>query len=241
MRGWSIALGLLAAGNAHAKCAAPHPVLAPDGGALPPNPIVYLFSPMPERLKPRVIARDAAQRPLPLKMTLASQTAAFAVYKLELAVASGSVDVELGYPEWTPATTHTAYTVEPAAARAHEAPHVEGPHAHSYTWTCSYQKSQDLELTSQAPVYRVEWAESEQDVRRGLTRKSLMPSRLERFFWDPRQPPLAREGRIELGYVSCLGGTFDWGATPIWVSVVALFPDGSETPAAPPRRIEPPR
>lgn len=230
---------------ARAKCATPAPVLSATG-AVPPDPVLYLFWPSRGGKEPPPLkARDGQGHAVPVEQTALEKTEAFFVYRIRLtAPKAGSLTLEVPgdrsagerserwalrvQPGWKPPPPTPAFPLEVQTAR--------------FRWTCSHQLSQNLQLPVQAAAFRVTIADSLADYQAGKTRALVLPYHMAAFFGhDTPGGGKRTSGEIQLGHTDCIGNTFVWPAHPIFVGVTALLTNGTEAAVVTaPLQISPP-
>ena len=233
----TIALLAHTAGAARADCAAPHPfVAAPDDGIVPPNPVVYVFSPDGLKLTGvRIEGRDQAT--LGVDRAAAPGTAAWNVTRVAVTAAKpGKITVVATFEGWTeqPLEVRRELTIRAAPRRpvpTEGAPTAATPPAATvvdygvsqYGWSCSHENVRELGVDVVAPAYRVELM-SGGEVRQ----VAVFPRTSDSFY-----PGSARTGAVlALGHINCLGESFDWrGLRDAALRVTALLPDGAEVQA----------
>jgi len=246
VRGGALAILLSAiAPQAGAKCAMPRAFFLPDtGSSMPASATVYLFVPQPGT-PPTVIAQ-ADGKDLPLKVDSLPAPTAFSVTRVRFD-ATGHTTVELAVkPEPGAPAAHrrdVAYRIDPHwKRRGAGTTQIAKVEEECHRWTCSYQETQNLDVTEPAPAYRVEWAHVRADYVAGRRQSIVLPRRMEHFFAWPGGSPVPAGGRLELGHVDCLGSAFEWAVPRLWVGVAALHADGAEgTPATTPTMVYRPR
>jgi len=231
--------------SAWGDCALPAAVVVPpDGATLPPNPVLFVFVPdhfgiRPSDTLPLTIV-DRSRAKVSFRVTRFGAVPAFAAYRVDLSARAGTrITVGLRHRLYPDITIARTYSVTDAWKRPPRGTTTVTKVAHaSSKWTCSYQSSSNLTPSRLAPAYRVEWALSPEDWRRGARGKLVLPyASLE--FWEEKKASQA--ALLELGHLDCLGFTFEWKGKPIYVGIAALHPDGSEDPpAAEPVRVSPP-
>ena len=187
---------------------------------------------------------DKAGASLPFKARLVSTVAAFRVYRVAVKAGSGftlkvaATDLELQKvvtsnktPIVVPLLT-ADYQIDKGWKRPVAGPtEIEKVEESSYVWTCSYEQLRRLILPKLAPAFRVEWATTRDDYLGGKRRAVVVPG-------DATD---AGRSNVALGYVDCEGATFEWGTSPIYAGVAALYEDGSEDPVGrQPVLIQPP-
>ncbi len=239
----AVALTLLAPLAAAAKCAAPSPFVSPEAGtSIPPGATLFVFLPS-WRGEGAVDVRTPEGKPVVHTRTALSKSPAFAVERLVLgAGVRGEVVVTLADRQGAEPRRLAGYRVgEPASCAAEKPVTIRKVEDESHAWTCSYQQTVNLTPSVVAPAYRVRYARSEADLRAGKVESVVVPYRMERFFhWKDERWEAPAAGQVELGHVNCTGKTIEWTDGPLWVSVSALYVDGTEDPAGEPVRLEPP-
>ncbi len=220
-----------------AKCAAPGAFLVPGSGEVPQNPALHLFVPSWMEQAPVLTARSG-DHVLASKMTIVGSSPAFRVYRIEIETGDSS-SIDVSFERWSN-EVHGTYHVDARYAGApRSAVQIEEITEKSYQWTCSYEETRRLGVDTRAPLYRVEFAASEEEFRSGVRRSLHLPHRTSEvaFRWEDSEVP--ESPLLVLGHVDCLGSTLEWKG-PIWAAIVAMYPDGTETPLGAPQRIDPP-
>jgi hypothetical protein len=236
------AFGIGLASPADAKCEYPEPILAPDSGVVPPNPVLTMLVPAGE---PRGASRPTLPPPtlvalsngvaVPVTVRADSQSPALDAYRIEVRGAGpGRLVIQLfdtprdaqqaAYSR--AGTLSKSWSLDVDAAWRRPAGS-SAPIVASRTdtlWQCSHQTTRDLRFAGSAAAYRVVAADSPADFATGKTRQAVLPHDPEQI-WSPAKPGSAD---LALGYVDCFGESFAWGKGPAWIKVLALLPDGSE-------------
>jgi hypothetical protein len=233
------AAGLTAAPlDAAAKCAYPSPFIGPvSGSALPPSPTLWVFGRSSiDRVEVWVGGTE-----LSIATSVAWSTEDMTV--LEVGVDySGPESIEVrvfddsrGGEGW-PTTTAT-YTIDPnwAPPASASAPvTIRAAEQETFQWSCSHKNSVTLNLDTDAPSYRFEWAPTRAMWDAGERTVYTLPQSIMRYFeWATERevPPPS----LELGHVSCFGHTIPPDNANkferlVYGGVVAQYPDGTETP-----------
>jgi hypothetical protein len=231
----------LAPASALAKCAAPSEFLVPSEGDLPSNPALHLFLPFWKKDAPDLTVKDQDGNPLQYEIKAVTSSPAFDVLRIDVVSAGASsisLSFERGAGRHLPERT---FRIDPRYASApRSAARIESVTESSYQWTCSREELQQLQIDTAAPLYRVEWAASESDFRAGNRKSVLLPHRLQDLAFNWNENPVPATALLALGQINCTGSTFDWTQGPVWVAVVAMYPDGSETPLGEPALVKPP-
>ncbi|MGC4116740.1 MAG: hypothetical protein QM765_19705 [Myxococcales bacterium] len=215
---------------------------APTGGAVGPNPTLYLFSPIKQG-ELRLEARTPGGTVL---ATEAKEVSAYDAYRVFRIVVKSSADFTISAAlelskggveasarsmglDKAPAIplkqtlSRADYRVAPQRPRLRDAfAKIKGVEVEQRTWTCSFQQSRNLATSVEAPAFRLEWARSAQDYRQGRREKVVLPASRQGELWV-----------IKLGHLDCVGWTFPWEGGDVFVGVAGLHEDGSETPPDP--------
>lgn len=251
-------LSLLVPQLAAAKCMAPSAfVVAPD--TAPPDPTVWVFVPGGWREVSLTVTVDGAPTAAaatltsygdgqhgfpatvhaaeagPIALTTPDLSDAngrivphFAVWAVAIDADAGQVTVALndGYDR-----EGASFAIDPAwkAPRA-AAVTLTDLGVEQMSWTCSHQHTRNLRPSVDAPVYRLEWAVTEQAWRDGERHTLLLPRAMDPYFGRDA------DTMLELGHVNCNGYTMTRGGA-IWAAAVGLYADGSETPLPDPVRV----
>lgn len=259
---------LVATGLAEAKCAMPTAFLAGLDGSLPPDPAVWVFAPgWGQDSQVTVLVDGAAGR---AKAELVSfgdggqgwpgtlvQPDASGVLALDLPVVHDGerpvvpsfvawrvdIDADAGSKvEVTLDGVKKTAMVEKLATLAmapREEVALEDLGVSQRSWTCSFEMTRRMRPSVEAPVYRVEWAATEQAWKDGETHVTWMPRNPGRWF-ERFSDTSALPRELAFGHLNCAGWTLQRGGS-VWVGVRGVFPDGSETPAPMPVRIDVPK
>lgn len=241
MRFWPVlaALSLSLPSVAAAKCAAPGAFLVPANGDLPANPTLHLFFPLWTKEPPAISITDGQGNELEHRLVALPSTKAFQVVRIE--VESGAATSIVVLQESRGTDRSQTHRIDPSYAPAPRSRvRIEGAVESSHEWTCSYEEVRNLSVDTIAPLYRVEWADSEKAFRDGERKTLLLPHRVRElaFRWSD-EVLLPKAALLPLGHINCTGSTLEWNG-PIWAAVVAVYPDGSETPLGEPEEIQPP-
>ncbi|MFN7131758.1 MAG: hypothetical protein ACK4N5_06730 [Myxococcales bacterium] len=224
---------MLGAPEAAAKCASRSSWLAPGSGtALPKKPSLYLFVPkggeypLPASQLPLTLS-DAKTRKLVVhRVTALDGQPSFDAYRIDI-LDSGAftLHVRLSFGEWD--ELQATYEVGRAEAKRDPgAVRILSTSESAYRWTCSWHATRNLHVSTSAPAFRVEFASSAEAYASGPRGKVTVDA--------------SRGNELQLGHVNCGGFTFPWGDEPLYLGVVALFSDGSESPLPrEPTRVEP--
>ncbi len=224
--------------SSRAVCASPHPFLVPHTGALPRNPTLHLFyAASGSDAVPQVQVRDARGRELRFD---ASKVDGAEVLRIQIET-RGAASIEVSFRTDDEDLQKVVYRIDPNVPGAAAAPpRILSVTESSYHWSCSWEALQALALDVKAPLFRVEWAESEAAFASGSRRVILLPHRyVEVAFLSP-ESHVPESAVLPLGDINCWERTLEWKG-PIWAAVAALYPDGSQTPLSEPLRIDPPR
>lgn len=212
----------------------------PSGSRVPSNPTIHLFLPYArfsgdhEQGHIQVLGEgvEATVRRL-------SDSSAFEVRSVDVRTGSAKgfrirvsglsredADVlELSYqvdPEWKAPCTPREVTLR-------------DPVREKFFWTCSGKDVVAFHPSVDAPVYRVEWADTPEDYASGARQLAYFPHDPEALWSTSRHP----DARIEIGYANCLGLNLPPRSNrPVrasdvrFLGVAAIFPDGSTVHAA---------
>ena len=234
-----VTAGLCAAApGAAADCQRPLSAVVPAGGAsLPPNPVLYLFTPGSGRASDLRVS-DADDRPVSFTMRRLPGPDAFQVHLVRVKAKAGTRLIvrpsRLDYDRVSRYLVADTWR-RPSKARVT----IDRVQTHSLPETCRGYVTRDLVVRRLAPAYRVEWAASAEDYRAGERRSLVLPFSLLEL--GPATKRQTRFALLELGDPHCLGQTFVWGRQPVFVGVAALHADGSEDPPPEqPTRVTPP-
>lgn len=231
----------LAPASALAKCAGPGAFLVPFEGDLPGDPSVHLFFPSWMKDAPDVVVKDQDGNPLEHRIVAVPSSSAFQVLRIDVESA-GATSLALSFANDSGrALPERTFRIDPKYAPApRSAARIESVTESSYEWTCSHEEAQQLSVDTRAPLYRVEWAASEREFRAGNRQQVLLPHRIKELAFRWNDSPVPDSPLLVLGHLNCTGSTLDWKQGAIWAAVVALYPDGSETPLGEPMRVKPP-
>lgn len=235
-----LSLGLVGAlaASASAECAMPRTFLSPATGAsLPADPVLYVFSPQWHDEAPVISVHridTGEDEEVEAKVELVSESGAFRVHRVQVDLDEPSANIGLevvGPYETLEARYLLNAGWKPTAARTVE---ITSQTHDSLMWTCSYQNSLNLELDAptDAVAFRVEWASTEDDFKAGKRESVVLPTSMSTFF-SRDESAAATKPVLELGHANCQGFTFRWADesdAAIAAGVVALLPDGTETP-----------
>jgi hypothetical protein len=231
---------VLAPASALAKCAAPNEVLVPAEGDLPIDPSLHLFLPFWKKEAPEITVKDQDGNPLEHKLTAVTSSPAFDVLRIEVESA-GATSISVSFGSTGRQPPERTFRIDPRYATApRSAARIESVTESSYEWTCSREELQQLEIDTAAPLYRVEWASSERDFHAGKRTSLLLPHRLKELAFRWNKDPVPTSALLPIGQINCTGKTHDWTQGAIWAAVVAMYPDGSETPLGEPVLVKPP-
>jgi len=231
------ALAASAPAAAHASCLA-RSFFAPQR-VLGSNPTIYLFDPM----KAGTIRLEAktAEAALATDAVEVSRYEAYRVLRISVRTSSDFVltafrDISrteaerLMGPQRAPSIkwpiTETVASARfevrtPTERTAVASVTIAGLEFEESEWTCSFQRTRNLAPSVEAPAYRLEWALSAADYRRGQRKHLVLPG-----------ARAGTETSVKLGHLDCVGWTFPWEGPDVFVGLVALHADGSETLAA---------
>jgi hypothetical protein len=222
--------GLLRAGEADAKCAAPSGAVAPHAGtAVPPDPVVYVFAPRwsAGESSVRVVAGEDE---LPFSLDVVSESDAFTT--LRIAIETGGHDAfELMSKGSYGRTITSRFRVSDQWARPKRtAIRVRGAEYVVDSWMCSHTDAHFLAVTD-APAYRVQWATSRAAFARGAATTIVVPHHVDDFWLWGDERVKTGAGRIGLGHLNCFGETAATGRAYVrrFVRIKGLYPDGSES------------
>lgn len=199
----------------------PRSSLAPGADSvLPPGPVLHLFS---WRAASTPLVRiEAYGRDVAFEREVVSETRDVLSERISIPVGRGDLTV------FVDGEAHH-YRIDPHWSRGPaRTVNVTRAEHDVWSWTCSHTDAFYLWPSVDAPAYRVEWARTADDYRQGRRQSLVVPHDPAVFFADPDATAL-----IGLGFLSCLGETFDPAELPVYVGVTALHPDGSEDDASP--------
>lgn len=216
-----VALIASAPAPADARCAQPPVQFSAAGDAahpatVPAEPQVYLFAPtFGDREVSRVETSVGTVTLSPL-----SAVGDFRAYAVKLVNAPAGRTVTLrAFDDERELASTVLRTARPQPRDdAAEPLRVVGITSEYRRWSCSHQRTRNLELSRAAPMYRVEWARTRQDYLDGKREHLALPGV---GVWS------RGERTIELGHVNCAGHTFRFERRPIFVGVAALRHDGT--------------
>ena len=233
---WLLPLFLLAAPAAHAKCASPGAFVVPDGGPLPMNPRLHVFVPAWRDGLPKLDITNEDGVTLDHTIVAVTSSKAFDVFQVDVR----SVNVETIHVEIEGARRKNSYAIDRGWKAPSASPvRVTTVGESSFEWTCSNEEARLLTPDTQAPLYRVTWAQSEEAFRAGKHESVLLPNLTKALAWNWEGKPVKGAAELPLGKLNCSGNTLEWQG-PIWAAVVAIHPDGTETPLGDPIEIAPP-
>lgn len=188
-----------------------------------------------------MLATDQDGRPLRHRLVELQSSPVFKVVRVDVETGlARTITVTYTYRGYAGAMfpREDSYTIDANYSPSrHAAVRVESFSESMYYWTCSAEALQMLSVDTVAPVFRVEWADSEDQFLRGPRQTVLLAHRTKDLAFSYGEVSVTPQ--LDLGYIDCAGATIDW-KSPIWVAVVAIFPDGSETPVGKPILIPPP-
>jgi hypothetical protein len=211
-------LVLLTFEEAPTRCGFRSAFVAPYPTAMVPrNPRLFLFAPFSKET-PKLKIRDSAGRKLEFTLR---RTPEGGLPAYELLVNTGDAKAfEIEHKSYDN-FKQSFVVVEDWAP----APPIEDSirvEFSAYMWTCSHELAQLVYLPSQAPAYEVHWTRSDST---GVQRQSIVvPASTKWYFRDVSMGPSV----LTLGYANCLGSTFTWAVDTVVLTVVALWPDGSD-------------
>jgi|GEM_PF-2697279 len=219
-------------GVAHAECMAPQPfIAAPSDGVVPPNPVVYVFTPRWMTLeKVRVEARDQAT--VGIAREPVGGTESWSASKVRITAAKAGkiavVAVIRGYGETTFELRRELTIATPKPTTTPKKATVVDYGVSRYGWTCSHEDVRKLGVDVAAPAYRVELMVGDE-----VRRSSVFPDSSDRFFSshdDSEELPVV----LKLGHINCQGDSFEWRAIDMArLRITALMTDGSEVTSGP--------
>jgi hypothetical protein len=215
--------------DARADCMASSPFLSPATGAkLPPDPVIYAF--VPEHMAdPTAKVSSGAS----ISVEKVSSNDTFNSFRLTVKNApSGRIKVELGIWKLGSHSYYAdgEYTIDPVWKKPAGAEvKIASLTKEIDAWTCSHNQTYNLRPSVRAAAYRLEYATSYDDFVKGKRQTAVHPVSLNGFFAPKDEPG---EAIVKLGHANCLYETFRWPAALIYAGLVALHPDGSETPAS---------
>jgi hypothetical protein len=223
---------------ARAECAVVDFVLAEDPSEqLPPDPVIHLFvysgQAHDERTPLRVLSNEGHPLAVELKrvdVAAGGGRTPVAVYQARLRTGSARAFVVYLRGE-----RPVEFKIDPRWRGVAGAPVQITQIGVSTGAVCPQELTRDLGLSVKAAAYIVEWAKSEDDYRSGKRQRRWLPFQLplaESFgVIDEEAAPVQPAGRLQLGEPACLGRNFVWpSGRPVYVGVVAILPDGSQTP-----------
>lgn len=240
MRFWPVLAALLLSvpSVAAAKCAAPGPFLVPAEGDLPANPSLHLFFPAWSKEPPPFTIKDGQGNELEHTVVAVASSKAFQVVRID--IASGDATSIVVSQESYGTTKDRTYRVDRSYAPAPRSRvRITSTPESSYEWMCSHEELRNLTVDTTAPLFRVEWAESEKAFRAGERKSVLLAHRTTELAFRWNEKPVPETASLPLGHLNCTGATLEWNG-PIWAAVIAVYPDGSETPLGEPEEIPPP-
>lgn len=178
---------------AFAECAASAGFLEPGSGPLPRHAVVHLFVPSYYDEAPRIDVRGESGRILGADVQQLDSPGAFRIWRISFDASEESV-VTVGHSIGSrEPTLRTIFPIERAQERegVSRSVRVESLSESFYYWTCSAEMLQRLSVDVAAPVYRIEWAPSEDAFLRGDRKRFLLPHRTDAGYWgkDASAPP----------------------------------------------------
>lgn len=228
----SIALiALLFAADGRGDCLASRPFITPVSGTkLPPNPVLYVFTRSHDNAPQASV--ESADPNAGVKVELVSGNDTFEAYKLSVKQeVEGALKIVVDFKsshETGTASIAPNYVIDRAWKRpGDKSVRIDSLTKEMRSWQCSHNQTYNLRPSVSAMAYRVEWATTPTDFAAGNRESGVFPYSLEPFF-QPQGGPF--EAVIKLGHANCLSNTFRWPAAIVYVGLVALHPDGSETP-----------
>jgi len=223
---------LVLIGDARADCMASSPFLSPaESAKLPPNPVIFAF--VPEHMADPTARVASSPAGAQVRVEKLSANDTFKAFKLTVTEApSGTIKIALGIWKGSDHSYYAdaEYEIDPAwkkPAGAEVA--ITSLTKEIDAWTCSHNQTYNLRPSVRAVAYRLEYATSYDDFAAGKRQTAVHPASLSSFFAPKEEPG---EAIVKLGHANCLYETFRWPAALIYTGLVALHPDGSETPAS---------
>jgi hypothetical protein len=212
-------------------CGEPHPTLAPDDGeTIPVDATLYLFQ--PTWLEPAwiaVLGDDGQPIAHMLEPIGDHRDTYYPAYRARLYVPDKVREVRVRSSD---GVTHR-YPVDrqwrvprAGAVVLGESIRIRGDEECTPTDAMLFSPSED------APAYRIEWAATRDDFRHRRINRAVVPRSYVSYVSSARAKPAAR---LAIGRVPCggvIGTHLPRTTAPIYVSVVALYADGSESPAS---------
>ncbi len=218
----------IVSGPALAKCASPGPTAFPSAGALPTRPTLHLFIPSHREEAPQFTLDG---KPLDVKVVPVSKTPAYDVFEVDIPATTGALQLKWRYgeQEWT--------IRDGSSSKVPASINITDTEARSSAWTCSWASEWLLTPSASAPVYRVEVAETRLAWSAGDRRSVYVPGDLRQMWGDS-----AMNAVVQLGHANCFGHTLEWPDedASLWVGLVGVYPDGSETEVGDPIQLEAP-
>ena len=219
----------IATSPALAKCARPGPAAYPTVEVLASEPVLHLFVPKHQEPDP-IFTLDGVA--LDVELVPVSETPAYSVFRAEIPADEGALTLNWGY-------RNQQWTLDPDADvdSAPASIGIEKAEMESSGWVCSYTSLWNLTPTVLAPVYRVEVAADRESWSAGKRRSFLVPGDL-RQMWGVS----AVNTMVQVGHANCFGHTFEWADddASVWVALVGVYPDGTETELGTPIRLPAP-
>jgi hypothetical protein len=226
-----VAVIVLQTSPALADCMASRPFIVPvPGTALPPDPVIYAFVPEHMADPGARIESDDGEASVTIERVSGNET--FNAFRLDVkkkAPGSFEVVVSMKVGKSENVYAESSFTIDPAwKPPTDEVVKIDELTKESEAWECSHNMTYNLHPSVQAMAYRLEWSKTQEDFASGKRESAVFPYSLGPFFQKKPEPAPAV---IKLGHANCLSNTFRWPSAYVYAGLVALHPDGSETPA----------
>ncbi len=215
---------------ARADCMASRPFIVPvPGTALPPDPVIYAF--VPEHMADPGARIESDDPDASVAIQRVSGNDAFNAFRLNVKKKKpGAFEVVVSMKVGKSESVYAAsgFTIDPAwKPPADKVVKIDKLTKESDSWECSHNLTYNLQPSVQAMAYRLEWARTQEDFASGKRESAVFPYSLQPFFDKKPEPAPAV---VKLGHANCLSNTFEWPSAFVYAGLVALHPDGSETP-----------
>ncbi len=222
---------LLQPTRSRADCMASRSFIVPvPGTALPPDPVIYAF--VPEHMADPGARIESDDKGVSVTIQRVSGNDTFNAFRLDVKKKTPGafkvvVSMKVGKSENVYAAS--SFTIDPAwKPPADKVVKIDELTKESLAWECSHNMTYNLHPSVQAMAYRLEWSKTQEDFAAGKRESAVFPYSLAPFF---EKEPSPAPAVVKLGHANCLSDTFRWPSAFVYAGLVALHPDGSETPA----------